>query len=678
MNRAILTREKVVRLVRLLTEEKGVRVTQRGTQAFVEYNPDGSPRRVNIPYIPDDATEEFLSAIEGFLDHEVAHVLFTDYKALAKAKKSGVARLHNIIEDAYIERMMAKTFAGSALNLSNVGGFFLKTYTDKMIKEDSDNMEGYLMVPAIRALSGQVVYQDYMKDKWHLIKETVDRFRSYAEENLPKIQNSFEGVEAALKIKELLELPPEDDGDGDGDEGESGSGKKDTGKGKKGESKSSEDGEDDDAGESGPEGEPGEEDDSGGEDGSSGDGEDDADEDDGEDEERPDMDISEDIDEKDEKHKPEHKSGLGEESEDKDDGEGETGPKEPKSSKKSSPSATPKGGAKKGSTSYDETFKESSADYDKALSDILSKMSREESKKSEYLIYTRDLDVIEPMEVGRHGSWDDGMLKEMQDQVDHMLGPLQKDLERAVAAKSATVWAAGLRSGRLHAAALARLTALGDERAFRRKHVSESKDVAVSLVVDCSGSMRGGKILTAAQAAYGLSSVLDRMKINHEVLGFTTQKPLPAEMGEEERRTGVRYARYQNLYIPIFKSYAERLGTEAKKRFAALPHVHWLCENVDGESVQIAATRLLQRTEKRKIMIVLSDGQPACPSGNHAALHSHLKKVVHDVERQGVDVLGIGIQSEAPKRYYSKNVVLNSISELPTTVIREIKRLLMQ
>lgn len=51
MNRAIIVREKVTRLVKLLVVDKGVQVTQRGVRAYVEYNPSGTPRLVNIPYM---------------------------------------------------------------------------------------------------------------------------------------------------------------------------------------------------------------------------------------------------------------------------------------------------------------------------------------------------------------------------------------------------------------------------------------------------------------------------------------------------------------------------------------------------------------------------------------------------------------------------------------------------
>lgn len=657
MNRAIIVREKVGRLVKLMTE-KDIRVTQRGSKAYVEYATNGCPRLVNIPYIPDDADSTYLDAIEGFLDHEVAHVLFTDYKELARAKKAHVSNMHNIIEDAYIEQRMAREFAGSGHNLKNVGEFFLRTYTDKRLKEDPKNAVAYLMVPAVRAMSGQAVFIDYMADKWGYLDDVMKKIGEYAKKVLPTISSSKEAVDVAIEFKRLLDTPDEESEGEDSDEGESKSGK---GKSKSGDTKGKPSDEPAEGAEPESEGE-GDTEDSGG-----GPGEDEG-EGEGEGEPaEPEIDIDGDIDVED------HASSVSEEEKERRPEDKE--PEKHESGVRSFGPSDYDGDPKPASTF--ESIEDSIEDFDSKLAEELSKIASEESKSADYLIYTKELDVVEPMKVGDRGRWDDSMLKMIQDEVDHMVAPLQKDLERAIAARSASTWSAGHRSGRLHSSALARLTTFNDDRAFRRKHVNNSKDVAVSLLVDCSGSMNGAKIRTAAYAAYGLSSVLDRMNINHEVLGFTTLKGMPPECRTEEKRLDVRYARQQSLYIPVLKSFGERLATENKKRFAALPEVYWLSENVDGESVQIAATRLMQRRESRKILIVLSDGQPACP-GDFAALQRHLKKVVKDVERQGVDVLGLGIMSEAPKHYYSKYTLLNNLAELPTTVIGEIKRLLMQ
>ena len=58
--------------------------------------------------IPDTATPGFLAAIQGFIDHEVGHILFTDWSVQKTIGKD--AKLHscwNIIEDPFIEHNRA-------------------------------------------------------------------------------------------------------------------------------------------------------------------------------------------------------------------------------------------------------------------------------------------------------------------------------------------------------------------------------------------------------------------------------------------------------------------------------------------------------------------------------------------------------------------------------------------
>lgn len=717
-NRVIIMREATVRIVKMLAE-KEVKVTQRGARAFVEYSHTGRPIRVNIPYIPDDASEELLDAIQGFMDHEVAHILFTDYRVLAEAKKKGVARLHNIIEDSFIERKMAQHFAGSGLNLRNVGQFFLKTYTDKELAEKPELAEGLLFVPAVRAWAGQTVFVDYMADKWHLLAKVTAALGDSVKE-VAGCATSQDCLTLSLKFRDLLEAakPPRPKPEPKEDEEPPMSMK---GKGKGGSPSESEgepdldlsdDGLDDeipemdvgrytaDDEERSEEIDPPEEAEAPADDVTSpdvgedplpepGEGEDEDDLKVVAEEEKPESpeptpegetpEMGE-VDHRAEAEKPEE-SGKG-----KGDEEGEGEGDAPLGDDDLDGEGTASGPEDDGSRDEDEgpslldelERKMGEKDYDDAIAEALTAKSIDDSKGSDYLVYTTELDVIEPMEVGSHrGVWSESHLKLLTDTVDHMVGPLQKDLERAMAARSAATWSSGHRSGRLHPSALARLTAFKDDRVFRRKHINESKDVAVELLVDCSGSMTGGKIRTAAYAAYGLSAVLDRMMIANEVLGFTTQDNLPAEMRAEEVRLGIRYARRETLYHPIIKGFNERMTAETKKRFAALPSVNWLSENVDGESIQIAAARLAQRREKRKILMVLSDGQPACP-GDFNQLVRHLKKSVKDVERSGIDVIAIGIQSDAPRHFYSKYVLLSDVSELPNTVIGQLKGLLMK
>ena len=40
---------------------------------------------IYLPSIPSNASTEFIEALQGFLDHEVAHIIFSDMKAFQKA-----------------------------------------------------------------------------------------------------------------------------------------------------------------------------------------------------------------------------------------------------------------------------------------------------------------------------------------------------------------------------------------------------------------------------------------------------------------------------------------------------------------------------------------------------------------------------------------------------------------
>src|ERR1700712_587471 len=100
-----ILREVVVKVTKLLAGQS-IQVTQRGAQAYARADKSGKPYLVNIPFIPDTATPGFLAAIQGFIDHEVGHILFTDWSVQKTIGKD--AKLHscwNIIEDPFIERM---------------------------------------------------------------------------------------------------------------------------------------------------------------------------------------------------------------------------------------------------------------------------------------------------------------------------------------------------------------------------------------------------------------------------------------------------------------------------------------------------------------------------------------------------------------------------------------------
>lgn len=766
MNPDIAVLREVCTKVTQMLAGMGICVTQRGTQAYVETDRRTlKPRRVNIPYLPDNATEDLILGIQGFIDHEVAHILFTDWKVVKKAASlgPGVDSLQNIVEDTYIERAIQKKFPGSVYNLEKLHKFFIEHITKPALEKvrahggSLDNEFGILLVPMARAWAGQRAFADFMKQEglWTRMEPFVEKIGKLALE-FPKVQNSEQALDLAIKLDKALNASrpkggesegkerakagtPGAEGEGKGtaiaiaekepdageEEGEeTGAGKvpapepeeiededgeeetpaphkpapvedededEDAGAGEKDEDEEdlvSEDDEDDGA-DPGPNEDDGDVEGDAGED--VGDGEGDGDEaaGDTEDEADPaDVDAGEEVTEEPE---DEGKAGAGSgDTEDGDDGAAEAGESEGEFEREVDERISVEFDEDEASDGSDnvqpwharidaEAIK--SSDFDDAVSAAIGKEAAGAAGASEYRIFSRDWDRIEKFQVNP-AVYSDGWMTEMENRIRHMVGVMQKDVERMMAARSQVVKVPGFRSGKLHAASLHKLV-VGDSRVFRRKQENRSHDTAATLLIDCSGSMGGTKIHTAMSAAYALSQTLERVGIKHEVIGFTTDgfgigrlKGLTGSMiRAEEMKIGKRFSRVEALYMPIFKGFEERLTTEVKRRFAAAPMLCDLANNIDGESVEVAGWRLLGQKASRRVLLVMSDGQPAA-EGNHHEQVMHLESTIRKLGDMRVETVGIGIMSDAVRHYYPRHVVLRCIDELPGQVMSEVRRIL--
>jgi len=94
---------------------RNIAVYQRGLVACVSYSEaTGEPVSVTLPYLPDDASDDLILAVQGFLDHEVGHLLFTDNKAVLEiGHDADWLHMQNVLEDPFVEKNMQKAFPGS-------------------------------------------------------------------------------------------------------------------------------------------------------------------------------------------------------------------------------------------------------------------------------------------------------------------------------------------------------------------------------------------------------------------------------------------------------------------------------------------------------------------------------------------------------------------------------------
>jgi cobalamin biosynthesis protein CobT len=213
--------------------------------------------------------------------------------------------------------------------------------------------------------------------------------------------------------------------------------------------------------------------------------------------------------------------------------------------------------------------------------------------------------------------------------------------------------------------------------------MSVTNDVAVSILVDFSGSMMGQEIKTALEASYGLAATLDRLGIANEVIGFTTDSMhngIPSaemsrryeEMREFTRDNG-RGFRLDQLYIPIMKSFDESLGPRVAERFVAYRAEGVMGATVLGEAVQNAHARLVRRPESGKVLFVMTDGMPG--GSGSVDFAAHAKRVVKAIEESpDVDLIGVGIDFDVDW-LFAKHFTVSKIADLPGVLMRELSAL---
>ncbi len=247
---------------------------------------------------------------------------------------------------------------------------------------------------------------------------------------------------------------------------------------------------------------------------------------------------------------------------------------------------------------------------------------------------------------------------------------LAKDLERAIASRNRVQFIPGQRRGRIHGANLYRL-AMNDDRVFRKKEDHRAVNACVQQVIDLSGSMGGRKIQLALASAYTIADALDRINVPNIITGFTT-------FGSPDYETMSKrgFTRFEALMLPIIKNWNEKANSpEIRARMGCVCETFPLLNNVDGESVAQLATLFAGRMEDKKIMLVMSDGAP-CAAGD--GFHQHLRTVTKEIETlSDIDLMAIGVLTDAPRRYYKNYALVNSVEELVPSVVTELSRIIL-
>jgi cobaltochelatase CobT len=269
----------------------------------------------------------------------------------------------------------------------------------------------------------------------------------------------------------------------------------------------------------------------------------------------------------------------------------------------------------------------------------------------------------------------------LDQQLLHLQGAVTKlanRLQRKLMAQQNRSWDFDQEEGILDAARLARIVVSpGVSLSYKVERDTEFRDTVVTLLIDNSGSMRGRPISIAAISADIMARTLERCGVKTEILGFTTR----AWKGGQSRDSWLQAGRpphpgrLNDLRHILYKA-ADEPWRRAKKSLGLMMREGLLKENIDGEALLWAHSRLIARPEDRKILMVISDGAPVDDSTlsvNHGAyLERHLRQVIGWIEgKSPVELCAIGIGHDVT-RYYARAVTIMDAEQLGGTMVEQL------
>ena len=270
--------------------------------------------------------------------------------------------------------------------------------------------------------------------------------------------------------------------------------------------------------------------------------------------------------------------------------------------------------------------------------------------------------------------------KELQN-LNAVVARLANRLQRRLLAQQNRAWDFDLEEGYLDPARLPRI--IIDPTyplSYKRERDTEFRDTIVTLLLDNSGSMRGRPIMVAACCADILARTLERCGVKVEILGFTTKAWKGGQSREAWQAAGkpMPPGRLNDLRHIVYKS-ADAPWRRSKRNLALMMREGLLKENIDGEALVWAHSRMLARPEQRRILMMISDGAPVDDStlsvNSGSYLEQHLRQVIHEIEtRSEVELIAIGIGHDVT-RYYSKAVTITDPSELAGAITDQLVEL---
>lgn len=211
----------------------------------------------------------------------------------------------------------------------------------------------------------------------------------------------------------------------------------------------------------------------------------------------------------------------------------------------------------------------------------------------------------------------------------------------------------GRRTGQLDAAMAYKL-AMNQMDCFMKKGEVSEFDGCAYFLADNSGSMQGNRQENCCKAL---------AKIEH---AFQDVMPLKIVAFNADDCYSVRHQ--------VLKNWSEKVSSNGSYNFLA--HCYANGGNKDGYSIRVATEELLHRPERKKILIVLSDGLPSAYEKNDG--EKDVNDAVRKARKAGISVISIffgdDLERSAFVKMYEKNCIITEPEGIDAELVCLMKR----
>lgn len=186
--------------------------------------------------------------------------------------------------------------------------------------------------------------------------------------------------------------------------------------------------------------------------------------------------------------------------------------------------------------------------------------------------------------------------------------------------------------------------------------------LAVAIVLDESGSM-SSHLGDASRAMAAIAEPLDAVGAPVMALGFRDGggRNHPSHDEMYDSNGNMIFHRYGGIRIDVFKQWDEKW----RKVMPRIARTRATGGTPMSDGIQYALQGLSDRTERHRVMLVITDGYP---NGGHAEV---MRRQIRIAREAGIAIVGIGIDGgcDAVGHHFDLSVQCHTLSELPKKLL---------